>query len=1688
MLKRRQRVFSAFLALIMLFSCLGTAIPAAAAEEGQKMVQQEEMVQPLDSPAETQENAGTYEFDYAALMERDTISEGTLREPAAGDGKYVIFFGNRPAGENWVTFDFSAQDLPAGAYRLSIKANHGTTRSNYAVYAGDALVCADYDTHTGSGDITTEVGVLTVGESGAQVTLKTHENSYMHDYLDGQYEIVLHSLQFDEISLTSELENKIGQAKAALDGATDAGKERLEAAIEAAEAVLAEEAPTAEEIYAALQSLTEAIEAKNIGWSIRVAEDSELELNVPGHADTGELVSVTWGALPEGKWLSQIRILAADGTEIDSFSGRSFTMPGQDVVLEPVLSDLASYNLEVTPIEGITVSLSAEEALSGERVAISYHVTDPTKYLDTFLVTGAVLDEDMTFCVGSEDVTVQAVLKDRVLESELVEETEDTLRITTGSYEVCISKADFRYFLTNRMTGETVADMHETAGILVNGRPVTDAELISVEGDEVILQGMLGSTKVRVVLKLGERYINFRTYIHGISAQEGPAVFIRHNGGEPAYLISNEDFSGAYELAFLEQLDGLSSTSGAGPMVGYQDMDNYINVRKVMNEAWPAANIEVLKFAGGEITKTNIGTCNQNTQLTVKVDGNKLFVYDGEELLGEYDNGAPISGKVGYRSYKSQTDLFNIKVSRTQNGATETVYDISDYDSCLAAFERAGVLFERPATGSRTYYKFQFQTAGVTNDAGLAPVYGLGDSGGYGGNANLAGRSFDNIMNNGGTVRFISTFAVFPEKRFAEVLFSPQQKMAAFTQTANMEGLTNAVSADGMYYFFGSDESELKDIYQDYKDVRNAEGYLDAEPIYDFFGVGFEGYGAMGWAVAEDTMQEYARKFLDRGYNLKWGVLGSGFWKGQRSGGTSTSNDPYQGCTTSFGLYDNGKTADGSPETAPYDIRYPNAPIFADIEKNFDQDPDNDIPYDELFPEGTFQHFFRENNLKAIFGLRVNFKAMPGDGGNFKAANDGQWVQEGLDKGYFLKNEDGTLLTTTVLFPAGNVYMLDTSNPEALAWYKEGTEYWYVNGWKEDTMATNQGTFRDHDDVPGGADYYLCYDEDANGNLVRNNVMEMVRNGAYSLHGDILRINDTGSNDPGRIITNTAAFAASGMGNVYPDIVGANFATGSIGKPGYQNFLARNAIACALMPSVSLGNLPWGADNPLEPAVLNAMNWHSTYQAYIYDAARKSWETGYPYSYNPLFLAYPDDPNVANQFDKNVSTAQWLIGESLMAAPILDNTTSSMNGNKSDIRDVYLPAGSKWMDINTGEICEGGQTLTDVKMDLMTMPVYVGNTAITVREDWMDTESTLPENENYGYRDRSVLYNDLYCDVYPISPEGAVYEFTYPYSPEKVDGYFQDSADVIQKSVITNQVSEGAWDPARIAVLASDGTQVDFTVDEVTGTISFKLEEGVNYTVTEKDTPTAPVYRPETETGEHGTVSVSPLFPRQGQTVTITPKPEEGYELESLTVTDRNGKPVEVTEQADGTWKFTQPAGKVTITAEFAPVEPITFYDVETGSWYEAAVNAMVEAGLMQGIGNNMFQPFGTVTRATMWTILARMDGVDTEGGSSWYEKAQAWAVAEGVSDGTNPEAVVTREQIAAMLYRYAGSPAAENALDFADSGDISDWAADAMAWAVAEGILTGTPGGKLNPQGTATRAEAAVMLQRILQKTDEIK
>ena len=170
----------------------------------------------------------------------------------------------------------------------------------------------------------------------------------------------------------------------------------------------------------------------------------------------------------------------------------------------------------------------------------------------------------------------------------------------------------------------------------------------------------------------------------------------------------------------------------------------------------------------------------------------------------------------------------------------------------------------------------------------------------------------------------------------------------------------------------------------------------------------------------------------------------------------------------------------------------------------------------------------------------------------------------------------------------------------------------------------------------------------------------------------------------------------------------------------------------------------------------------------------------------------------------------------------------------------------------------------------------------------------------------------------------------------------------------------------------------------------------------------------------------------------------------------------------------------VTPVDPIQPVEPKvpTFTDVKPTDWYSEAVAYTVEAGLMNGTGSDKFSPQATTTRGMLMTVLARMDGVDTTGGADWYTKGMEWAKREGVSDGTNPELPITREQLAAMLYRYAGSPAVGSyTLNFRDADKVSDWALDAMRWAVKNGVVSGKGNQTLDPTGYATRAEVAQML-----------
>ncbi len=238
-----------------------------------------------------------------------------------------------------------------------------------------------------------------------------------------------------------------------------------------------------------------------------------------------------------------------------------------------------------------------------------------------------------------------------------------------------------------------------------------------------------------------------------------------------------------------------------------------------------------------------------------------------------------------------------------------------------------------------------------------------------------------------------------------------------------------------------------------------------------------------------------------------------------------------------------------------------------------------------------------------------------------------------------------------------------------------------------------------------------------------------------------------------------------------------------------------------------------------------------------------------------------------------------------------------------------------------------------------------------------------------------------------------------------------------------------------------------------------------------------------------GTTRISTPKAVGGATVTITVTPDKDKELKSLEVIDENGSRLPLTDLGNGRFSFVMPAGKVSVSAVYGDVNDYVnpYLDVNESDWYYEAVKYVTVNGLMNGTGASRFEPNLATSRAMIWTILARMSGVDTTGGSVWYAAAQQWAIATGVSDGTNPNGTITREQLAAMLYRYAVSkgmvtaPVTADLSIYSDAASVSAYAVEAMQWAVGTGLINGMAG-KLNPQGSATRAQVATMLMRFAQ------
>ena len=328
------------------------------------------------------------------------------------------------------------------------------------------------------------------------------------------------------------------------------------------------------------------------------------------------------------------------------------------------------------------------------------------------------------------------------------------------------------------------------------------------------------------------------------------------------------------------------------------------------------------------------------------------------------------------------------------------------------------------------------------------------------------------------------------------------------------------------------------------------------------------------------------------------------------------------------------------------------------------------------------------------------------------------------------------------------------------------------------------------------------------------------------------------------------------------------------------------------------------------------------------------------------------------------------------------------------------------------------------------------------------------------------------------------------------------------------------YDPGTVALYhQEDGTltKVDIEKNTDNGTVTFTTTSFSTYVFAQDSAPDLPDDDPTTggDPGEdqppyipsvpsyqigipdfaHGTVTTDRAAARQGATVTLTVTPEDGYTLDEISVTDFFGNQVDISRNSDGTYSFVMPASQVTVSAAFVPAQ-LPFTDVTEANWYYDEVYYVWANGLMQGTSATTFGPNVDTTRAMVVTILWRLEGEPASGydmdysdvaGGAWYAGAVRWATEHGIVNGSEgqfyPGGIVTREQLAAMLYRYAqykgyDLTAGGDLSGFADADAVSGWAETSLAWAVGQGLLQGSDS-QVDPQGSAIRAQTAAILMR---------
>ena len=319
------------------------------------------------------------------------------------------------------------------------------------------------------------------------------------------------------------------------------------------------------------------------------------------------------------------------------------------------------------------------------------------------------------------------------------------------------------------------------------------------------------------------------------------------------------------------------------------------------------------------------------------------------------------------------------------------------------------------------------------------------------------------------------------------------------------------------------------------------------------------------------------------------------------------------------------------------------------------------------------------------------------------------------------------------------------------------------------------------------------------------------------------------------------------------------------------------------------------------------------------------------------------------------------------------------------------------------------------------------------------------------------------------------------------------------------------WSTGDVTIQNADSVNASFTMPDkaVTVTANWKKNSGGGSSGGGFGSSGGGVstYTVAVEDAAHGSVKADRTRAASGTTVTITVTPDDGYELDALTVTDSRGNELKLTDKGNGKYSFKMPTSKVTVEASFAKSSTahicpsLAFTDLSTTAWYHEAVDFVLTNGMMSGYGGGSFGPNSTLSRAQLCQILYNLEGKPAVGPSSftdvaadaWCSDAVAWANANGIVGGYGdgrfgPNAPITREQLAAILWRYARFKGYDvsigedtNILSYADAFAVSEYAIPAMQWACGAGVAGGYEDHTLRPQNTATRAQVAQMLMNFL-------